>query len=291
MAEREEKVWLVGELLATTGKFLADKGSGTPRLDAELLLARVLGLSKVQLYVNFERPLSPDELGQYRELVRRRAGHEPVAYILERKEFYGLNLKCGPAALIPRPETELLVDEALSLARRYWPGQALKIADIGCGAGPISLALAKNLPEAEISAVDVSPQALSLARENAAETGLAERVRFYQGDLLAPLPEGAFHLICANLPYIPSPEMKSLMPDVGLHEPHLALDGGPLGLDLILRLLDEAEKRLEPNGHMLLEIWPDSLAELSDRAQAGGWTVLEPLRDLAGWNRIVPLKR
>ncbi len=292
MAENQSpETWTVGRLLATTTAFLAQKGSGTPRLDAELLLSKVLAMPKVQLYVNFERSLTEEELNQYRDLVRRRARHEPVAYILGRKEFYGLTLKTTPAALIPRPETEHLVDEALRLAREFWPGQAVRIADLGCGGGAIALALAHSLPQGELAAVDISAEALALARENADALGLAERITFDLGDLLAPLPGRTFHLICANLPYIPTPEMKTLMPDVAGHEPHLALDGGPLGLTLIERLLRAAPDHLEPGGHVLLEIWPDSLPALEALAREIGFTPAEPIRDLAGLNRIAVLRR
>ncbi|MDR1046071.1 MAG: peptide chain release factor N(5)-glutamine methyltransferase [Candidatus Adiutrix sp.] len=290
MAEPRE-TWAIGRLLAATAAFLADKGSASPRLDAELMLSKVLALPKVQLYVNFERELSAQELDDYRELVRRRSKHEPVAYILGHKEFHGLKFKTSPAALIPRPETEHLVDEALRLARDLWPGEEIRIADIGCGSGAIALSLAANLKEAHLSAVDISPRALNLARENAEALGLAERVEFFEGDLLSPLGQRDYHLICANLPYIPSPEMKTLMPDVGLHEPHLALDGGPEGLAPILRLLESSPAHLRADGRILLEIWPPSCPALKKAAAALGFDAAEPLRDLAGLARVAVLKR
>lgn len=286
-----EHLWQLGELLNTTAAFLGSKGSSTPRLDAELLLAEVLGCTKVQLYVNFERQMSSAELNSYRELVRRRAHHEPVAYILQRREFYGLMLKSTPAALIPRPETEHLVDAARELAQRLWPSEnSLAVADIGCGSGAIGLALAKNLP-AEVAAVDISPAALALARENAEALGLADRVKFFQGDLLEPLAGRDFHLICANLPYIPSGEMEGLMPDVGLHEPHLALDGGPEGLSLIERLIKAAPAQLKPEGRLLLEIWPSSLPRLAQIAAEVSLTVGDSIRDLAGFQRVAIVHR
>ena len=284
------EVWLVGRLLTTTASFLGGKGSATPRLDAELLLGRVLKMPKVQLYVNFERVLTQAELDEYRELVRRRAKHEPVAYILEYKEFYGLKLKTTPAALIPRPETEHLVDEARRLAKELWPDEpGLTAADIGCGSGAIALALARHLPQARIAAVDISPAALELARENAAALNLADRIDFHQGSLLEPLADRSFHLVCANLPYIPTGEMAGLMPDVGLHEPHLALDGGPDGLSLIEKLLDQASTRLKPRGRILLEIWPASLPGLEKASADRGLAVLDTVRDLAGHHRIAVL--
>lgn len=290
MAENGKNTkWLVGRLLSTTTKFLGEKGSATPRLDAELLLAKVLKMTKVQLYVNFERPLADDELGEYRDLVRRRAAFEPVAYILGEKEFYGLKIKTTAAALIPRPETEHLVDEAIRLAKEFWPDDQIRLADVGCGSGAIGLALAGQL-QAEIQAVDISPEALALAQENAGTLGLAEKINFSQGDLMTPL-NGSFHLICANLPYIPTSEMKSLMPDVGRHEPHLALDGGPEGLDLILRLLDQATDRVEAEGRALLEIWPASLSSLEKKAEIFGWHLEDTVRDLAGHHRIAVMRR
>jgi release factor glutamine methyltransferase len=279
----------VGRLLSATTDFLAGKGSATPRLDAELLLARVLALPKVHLYVGFERAVEPEKLGQYRELVRRRARHEPVAYILGEKEFYGLKLKTTPAALIPRPETELLVDEALRLAKKYWPEEAVQAADIGCGGGAIALALARELPRAEIWAADISPEALALARTNALDLGLAQRLTFLEGDLAVPLAGRRFHLVCANLPYVPESEMAGLMPDVGGHEPHLALNGGPEGLALIRRLLKDAPGLLRPGGRLLLEIWPDSLAALADSAGQVNLTMEVVLRDLAGHQRVAVL--
>jgi len=284
------ETWTVVRLLGTTTDFLAGKGSATPRLDAELLLAQVLALTRVQLYINFERELRPGELDQYRELVRRRARGEPVAYILGEKEFYGLKLKTTPAALIPRPETELLVDEALGLAKENWPLEAVLAADIGCGGGAVALALARELPRAEIWAVDLSPEALALARTNAQNLGLEGRLTFLEGDLAAPLAGRRFHLVCANLPYIPETEMAGLMPDVGGYEPHLALNGGPEGLGLIRRLLPETAGLLRPAGRLLLEIWPNSLAALAESASPAGLAVEKVTRDLAGHQRIVTLR-
>lgn len=283
--------WTIGRLLATTTKFLAEKGASTPRLDAELMLAQVLNLAKVQLYVNFERELGAVELDGYRQLVRRRAGREPVAYILGHREFYGLNFKTTTAALIPRPETEHLVDAALALAQEFWLDKDLSIADIGCGTGAIALALARNLPRATIAAVDISREALELARENAAELGLDSQVTFYEGNLLTPLAGHSFQLLCANLPYIPSCEMEGLMPEVCLYEPHLALDGGSQGLTLIEELLAQATAHLTPGGHILLEIWPDSLSAVKKIASNFSFdTAKDVIYDLAGHPRIVVFK-
>ena len=285
------EAWQIGSLLGTTAKFLGSKGSSTPRLDAELLLARVLKLTKIQLYVNFNQDLTSVQLNEYRELVRRRAASEPVAYIVGEREFYGLCFKTTPAALIPRPETEHLVDAALRLAQDLWADEPLHIADIGCGTGAIALALAQNMPLSKVAAVDISKVALELARQNSIALGLGDRVSFHEGNLLAPLGTQSFHMVCANLPYIPTGEMAGLMPDVGLHEPHLALDGGQSGLTPIAQLLAEVKPCLRPKGLVLLEIWPDSLFELEKIAAQHGLVPAEEVtRDLAGHPRIVVLK-
>lgn len=284
-----QEIWAVGRILATTTTFLGAKGSLTPRLDAELLLARILKMSKVQLYLNFEREMSLEELGEYRELIRRRSRLEPVAYILGEREFYGLKLKITPAVFIPRPETEHLVDEVLRLSKTLWPNQSLRLADIGCGSGAIALALAQNIPTANLEAVDISVEALALAEENASALSLADRVNFYSGDLLAPLADSKFHLICANLPYIPTSNLDTLMPDVVQYEPRLALDGGPEGLTVINRLIQSVSAYLEPGGRLLMEIWPPSLASLEKQASAIGFSPAEVIQDLAGRQHFVVL--
>ncbi len=283
--------WNLNRLLSVTSQFLKEKSCASARLDAELLLASVLSMSKVELYINFDRPISPEELSAYRELVRRRVKHEPVAYILGHKEFYNLRLKTTAAALIPRPETEHLVDEALRLGQALWPEEKIMAADLGTGTGAIALSLAKNLPAgAHLDAVDISPQALALAQENAANLNLSEKVSFFEGDLLSPLQGRSYHLICANLPYIPTPEMETLPPDVGLYEPHLALEGGKDGLSIIERLLAQGRDFLRPKGCILLEIWPDSWPQLLKIATNLGYGLHdEIIRDLAGHPRIVVL--
>ncbi len=292
MTATKDKIWQVGELLATTTTFLREKGAQSPRLDAEILLATVLKMPRVKLYINFEQELKAEDLTAYRELVRRRAKLEPVAYILGEKEFYGLSIKVGPEVLIPRPATEHLIDAVLREAKNapFTSAAPLSIADIGTGSGAISLALAKNLPQAAITAVDISPTALALAQKNADVLGLLSQIEFLAGDLLAPLADRKFHFICANLPYIPSSEMAGLMPDVGQHEPHLALDGGPQGLTLIARLLNEAAPKLYAGGLILLEIWPDSLAELEALAASLGFLRQEVVMDLEGHCRLVIFK-
>jgi release factor glutamine methyltransferase len=379
-----DRVWTVAEILATTTEFLAKKDPSSPRLEAELLLGRVLKLNRVNLYVNFARNLTPEEISAYRELVRRRGGREPVAYILGHKEFYGLNLAVTPATLIPRPETEHLVDEALRLLRKGTqaekkptegldttqnvdlgdlppeatpsaetdeandpedtgddspnpdtagastgaksvtgagagaiaentprvvqkapataqkparepvpvPGQepSRLVADVGTGSGAIALALLSSLPNLRVVATDVNPKALAVAKENAKTLGLEGRVKFLEGHLAEPLAGNLFDLICANLPYIPDADLATLSPDVANFEPKLALKGGPDGLDLIAPLIASVKPLLKEGGHLLLEIWPDTVPKLNRLALDAGLLPLEPLLDYSKKPRIFVAK-
>lgn len=296
MADRAQdttpSIWTVIRLIRWTAEYLAGKGVETPRLDAEVLLADLLGLSRVGLYLNFDRPLQPEELAGFRERVRRRASREPVAYIIGRKEFYSLDLEVGPSVLIPRPETELLVDEALRLANDRWPETTeLRVADIGTGSGAVAVALASALNRAVVWAVDVSDTALEVARRNAARCGCAERIHFLRSDLfsLLPVQERGYHLITANLPYVPRAAFADMSPDVREFEPHLALDGGEDGLDLIRRAVAEARPRLESEGALLLEIWPDQAPLIRQLADWNGYHHVTILKDLADRDRVAVL--
>ena len=242
---------LVQEALAQAATQLRNEGVESPRLDAELLLAHVLVVNRAALFTWPDRRLTPKELTRYRDLVARRANREPLAYIIGHREFFGLDLAVGPACLIPRPETELLVEHALRLARRL--AQAPQIADVGAGSGAIAVALAVHLPEATVVALDGSAEALAVAAGNARRHGVAGRVHCLQGDLLAPL-HGPVNLIVANLPYVTTEEWAGLPPEIREHEPRAALDGGPDGLALIRRLLPAAAPSLRPEGAILLEI-------------------------------------
>jgi release factor glutamine methyltransferase len=242
---------LVKEALAQAATQLRNQGVESPRLDAELLLAHVLGVNRAALFTWPDRPLTPKDLTRYRDMVARRAQREPLAYIVGCREFFGLDFAVGPAVLIPRPETELLVEHALRLARRLSP--ALQIADVGAGSGAIAVALAVHLPGATVFALDGSSEALAVAAENARRHEVTGRVHCLLGDLLAPLP-GPVDLIAANLPYVTTAEWEGLPPEIHDHEPRAALDGGVDGLALIRRLLPAAAPALRPGGAILLEI-------------------------------------
>jgi release factor glutamine methyltransferase len=237
------------EVLRGTERYLADRGVENARLNAEHLLAHALGLKRMELYLQFDRPLTESERAPLRDLVKRRGAREPLQHVLGTAEFHGRTFACDKRALVPRPETEQLVELALEVAKEK---TAASILDIGTGSGVIALTIALELPSATLHATDLSPDALALAAENAARHALTDRIVFHQVDLLPP-DDARFDLIIANLPYIPAGEIASLSPEVR-HDPASALDGGADGLDLIRRLIDTAPDRLAPGGALLLEI-------------------------------------
>lgn len=256
----------------------------SPRLSAQVLLAHALGCDRVGLYVQFDKPLAPEELGRYRELVRRRLGGEPVAYLVGSQEFWSIALAVDGRALIPRRDSETLVEVVLAaIADRAAP---LRIADIGTGSGALALALLRELPAARAVATDLAPGALALAGENAARLGLAERIDLRQGDLLEPLAGEAFDVLVANLPYVPSGDIDRLAPEVK-REPRAALDGGADGLDLVRRLVASCAGALAPGGLVALEHGFDQGAAVRELlAQAGAFEPAETRSDLAGHPRV-----
>ena len=263
------------------------------RLEVELLLAEVLGLGRVDLYVRHDMPVPDADRDRFREFVKRRVRREPVAYILGHREFYGWDFVTDPRALIPRPETEHLVDEALSFLRGL-PGDRIPSAvDLGTGSGCIAICLAKGHPTVEVTAVDRSPAALDLARTNADRLGVGGRIVWLQGDLFAPLDgRPAPDLLVSNPPYIATSEAPSLPPDVVDHEPALALFSGSDPLAFHRRIL-EREDAVAPGGRVLLEL-PDGgdgpLREFLQRARLS-WRVRETVRDLAGVPRVFGVDR
>ena len=273
--------WTVLKLLRWTADYFAGRGIDSPRLDAELLLAETLGLDRVGLYLNFERPLLANELAAYRERVRRRAGREPLAYLLGTAEFWSLPLKVTPDVLIPRPDTELLVEQALQ--RVTGPARVL---DVGTGSGALAIALAHERPEWQVTALDISPRALAVAEGNARDNGVAERITLVEGNLIA-LPSGPFELIVANPPYIPHRELAELMPEVRDFEPHLALDGGADGLDAYRALAGQAGRVLTPGGWLLVEVGMGQAPAVQALFAAAGLTELYNALDLAGIERVV----
>ncbi|MBW2101229.1 MAG: peptide chain release factor N(5)-glutamine methyltransferase [Deltaproteobacteria bacterium] len=250
--------WTIKRLLEVTAEYLKTKGIENPRLDAEVLLAQTLGLDRVGLYLRLDQPLTEKELSGYRSLVRRRAAREPLQYITGRQEFWSLAFKVTPDVLIPRPETEVLVEEALRRIPAGAQGMPLRILDLGTGCGAVAVAVAKEREHARVWATDISSGALSVAEENAALHGVAGRITFLPGNLFAPLAGLGlfFHLIVSNPPYVRSDELAELAPEVRDFEPPGALDGGPDGLAIVREILTRAPDYLAPGGWVLVEMAP-----------------------------------
>jgi release factor glutamine methyltransferase len=288
--------WTVGRLLQWTADYLKSHNSESPRLDAEVLLAEALGCQRIELYTTFDDVPGDDRRTAFRELVRRRAEGTPVAYLVGRREFYSLSFRVTPDVLIPRPETELLVVAVLDLVKENTAatgGQAPAIADIGAGSGIIAVCLAKNLLASHITAVDISPAALAVARDNAKQHGVADRIDFIQSDLFVAVPpDQQFDFVVSNPPYITAAEMEKLAPDVRKFEPYTALLAGPKGTEVIERLIPQAVARLRPGGHLLMEISPTihdavrSLLEADNRFDLG-----PTIKDLARLPRVVQARK
>ncbi|OQB41492.1 MAG: Release factor glutamine methyltransferase [Candidatus Latescibacteria bacterium ADurb.Bin168] len=239
------------DYLTRATEYFAGRGMENPRLNAERLLCDVLRCKRIDLYVNFERVLSPGEVAKYREYVRRRGKNEPLAYVLGTAAFCGRDFFVTPSVLIPRPETELLVEYVIPLLKTTTP---TFVADIGTGSGCIGITVALELPEAEVALVDVSGEALEVARRNAHAHGVHGRAHLVQGNLSDPLRAGTFRAVVANLPYVAAGEKNALPPDVVEFEPHVALFGGETGLDLFEHLLADMRRVLVPGGVVALEV-------------------------------------
>jgi release factor glutamine methyltransferase len=265
------------EVLRRATGYLGAHGSSSPRLDAELLLAHALGIRRLDLYLQFERPLDERELAPYRDLIARRGRGEPVAYLIGRKEFMKLEFEVTPDVLVPNPDTETLVLRAVELARSR--GGPVRVGDVGTGSGCIAVAVARYVPEATVWAGDDDPAALAVAERNVRAHGLSDRVRLLCGDLLAPFPD-PLDLICANLPYVA--EDAQLSPEV-LAQPRHAVLAPEGGLALVRRLLAGAPAKLAPQGTVLAEIDPGLPARLDLSAYAGHR--LHP--DLGGHVRVL----
>ncbi len=285
-AATEPERWTIGRMLAWTTQFLKEKGAESPRLDAEVLLAHVLKYPRYQLYVSFDAVISDAARAGYRDLVKRRAAGAPVAYLVGRKEFYSLSFAVSPAVLIPRPDTETLVAEFLTLFRDR---QVVRALDLGTGSGAIALACVKQHKTAQFVATDVSDQALSVATANAQALGLDGRVRFVHGDLYEPvMNEPAFDSIVSNPPYIPTDDIANLEPGVRDFEPHTALDGGADGLELVRKLIQGAPARLVPGGVLLLEIGAEQEAPVGALITATGcFERVRSVRDAGNHPRVM----
>ena len=276
----------LAEALHAAQSRLREAGIDDAGLEAEVLLRHALDLDRAQLYARLHEGLDETHRADFQRLINRRVAHEPTAYIVGHKEFYGIDLEVTPDALVPRPETELLVDEALRVA----PDGPCAIADVGTGCGAIAVALATRLPQAVIYAIDDSERALALAARNVERFGLTSHFRLLRGDLLDPLPEPV-DLIVANLPYVKTGDWEALPPEIREHEPRAALDSGPNGTEALERLLRVAPSYLRPKGRLLAEIaWDEGelLVEVARECFPRARVTIE--KDLAGLDRILMIQ-
>jgi len=275
------EAWNLLKLLRWITDYFTEKGIANPRLDAELLLANQLKLDRVGLYLNYDRPLLASELDLIRPLVRRRGQREPLQYLLGSTEFWSLEFVVSPAVLIPRADTEILVEEALSHA-----GSEGQLLDVGTGSGAIIISLASELSGWHMTGLDISPQALAVAQENVERHHLTERVHLLQGDL-AELPQQQYDLIVSNPPYISSQEWDGLMPEVRCFEPQLALLAKNDGLSCYQQLLGQTRNRLKPNGWLFVEIGYKQAEAVKSLFVAAGLKDIFVREDYSGQPRVV----
>ncbi|RMF88668.1 MAG: peptide chain release factor N(5)-glutamine methyltransferase [Nitrospinota bacterium] len=282
--------WTIKTALQWATHYLQEQGIESARLDSELLLAYTLGTDRVHLYLHPDRPLSPTEQEVFTTFLHRRAHHEPLAYITGRREFWSLEFLVTPAVLIPRPETELLVEQAvLLLQKMQGQGEPLWVLDIGTGSGNIAVSVATAVPTCRVVALDRSWAALGVARHNAVRHGVDSRVHLVQGDLLAPFQTetSPFALILSNPPYVPAADWEHLPPTIKQYEPRLALDGGKEGIDYAERIIREARFYLRPDGYLLLEMGEGQAASLLALCQDNGYCCPALIKDYAGIDRVL----
>lgn len=286
--------WTIIKLLEWTTSYFVSRAIESPRAAAEILLAHVLNLQRVDLYLRYDQPLMQTELERFKALIRRRVRREPVAYITGCREFWSMNLAVSGDVLIPRPETECLVEQALTELSTDDTAECLHILELGTGSGAIILALASSLHRSVCFASDLSERSLQVARENARRHGLDGRIHFFCGDWTRPLRfrNTPFDAIVSNPPYIPTGRIKTLEPEIHLFEPLRALDGGDDGLASMRRLITQAHRFLRPGGRLLLEIGHDQQEAIRQIA-ATARQYDDPLfiKDYAGYNRVVKMRK
>ena len=281
----------VRELIRVTSEYFAGKGVESAKLNAERLLADVLGVSRIELFMQFDRPVLGEELAAYRVVVKRRAGGEPLQQILGETEFYSRTFKVAPGVFIPRPETEHLVEAAVALLTPGETGLVAPLAvEIGCGTGIICVSLAAELPRLTVHATDVNPAAVELAGRNAHTLGVEARVNIHRGSRFDPLPKqlaGQVDLLVSNPPYIRHDDIAGLPEDVKGHDPHTALDGGPDGLAFYRALAAKMGHWLRPEGHICLEIGDDQGADVKAILEASGGQDVQIIQDYTQRDRVV----
>lgn len=284
--KKSKEVWTIETLLKWTRQYFGEKGVENPRLDAEVLLSHILEKDRLYLYVHFDQPLEEKELVAFRSAVKKRAARLPVAYIIGNKEFMGLDFKVTPAVLIPRPDTEILVETALNRLKTM---ESPQILDIGTGSGAICISMLVKQQSAKGIAIDISPEALSVAKTNAERHQVDERLTFCLGDLFAPVQDQVFNAILSNPPYIPEADIAGLTPEVR-QEPSQALVGGKDGLDFYRRIIREGRNYLAAGGFIAMEVGIGQSQQVAAMAEETGfYKVSEIVKDYGGIERVVIL--
>ncbi len=283
----DSQTWTIGEVLEWTTRDFASRGIESPRLDAELIVAEALGVDRVGLYLDLHRPLLKEERSAIRPLVARRREREPVAYIVGRRDFYGRRFHVTPDVLIPRPDTEALVDHALPCI----PADAdCRVLDVGTGSGVIAITIAAERPRTMVTATDISEAALRVAQENARRIGCADRISFEQIDLLDP--KARYDVVVSNPPYVSRSELAALQAEIREHEPLSALEAGEEGLDVIQALLATAPRAMTAGGDLLIEVGAGQASKVAELAERqGAWTLVAIHPDLNRIERVVHLRR
>lgn len=276
--------WTIKALVTWTTQYFRDKGIESPRLEAELLLAHALNCRRIDLLVNYDVEPHEAERATFRELVRRRAEHWPTAYLIGQREFFLLPFDVSPAVLIPRPETETLVLAALDELKNR---PSARVLELGTGSGCIAVSIAKKCPDATIVAIDISPDALEIAKANARRHGVEPRIDFRQGDCFSPLGEESFDLIVSNPPYVTTAEYETLAAEVREHEPRHALDGGPDGLAFYRRIAADGVRYLAPSGLVGVEVGVTQAEAVVELFRLAGLIPQAVLKDTAGIARVV----
>lgn len=281
---KSKEIWTIGAILKWTGQYFAEKGVENPRLDAEVLLSNILKKERIYLYVEFDKPLLPEELSSFREAIKKRVAKQPVAYILGYKEFMGIEFKVNSDVLIPRPDTEILVENALRRLEKY---EKPTFADIGTGSGAIAVSIVKLSNNINGVAVDISSKALTIAKENAEKAEVGDKLQFFEGNLCEPISNLKFTALLSNPPYIPNGDIVNLTPEVR-NEPHLALAGGEDGLDCYRELINQGRNLIIEGGFMMFEVGINQAESVAAIARKyDDMEVLEIIKDYAGIDRVV----
>ena len=286
--------WTILKILQWTTSYFKSHHIDSPRLTAEILLAHILGIKRIDLYLRFDQPLSQEELGGFKALIKRRLNREPVAFIIGSKEFWGIDFDVTQDVLVPRPETEFLVEAALKQIPDALMSSSQRIVDIGTGSGAIIVSLAVNRPGHYFFASDISEKAIKIAVKNAEKNGVKDNISFFVAELFSSLQENSekFDLILSNPPYIAGSQIAELEPEVSKFEPLTALDGGVDGLDIIRNILQTAPVYLRQKGILMLEIGYDQRAAVEQMGiKSGHYSNVEFIQDYAGHDRVVVMRK